>query len=106
MFYILRTAFAAFGDRAVLYVALIVAGFLLAAFAPKLRIPIELVYVPPCVYIVCELFVDVVEMGVLGTSNIIGLCKNIGDECLMLAIGIIVGMIVANMLYSKKHTQN
>ena len=103
--YVLQQAFANFGDRAVVYVLLIVAGFVMALAVPKLRIPTELVFIPPCIYIVCELFVDVIELGVLETSKIVGLARNIGDEFLMLSIGVVVGMIVANKLYAKQQTK-
>ena len=103
--YVLQQAFANFGDRAVLYVLLIVAGFVVTVVAPKLRIPTELMYIPLCIYIVCELFVDVIELGILGTSNIVGLARNIGDEFLMLSIGVVAGMIVANKMFDKEQAQ-
>ena len=100
--YILQQAFANFGERAVIYVLLIAAGFALALFAPKLGIPTDLMYVPPCIYIVCEVFVDVIEAGIMSTSKIVDLARSIGDEFLMLSIGVVAGMILANILF-KKH---
>ena len=104
--YVLQQAFANFGDRAAIYVLLIVAGFAVTVAAPKLRIPTELMYIPPCIYIVCELFVDVIELGILETSKIVGLARNIGDEFLMLSIGVVLGMIVANKLYDKQQAKD
>lgn len=103
--YVLQQAFANFGDRAAIYVLLIVAGFAVTVAAPKLRIPTELMYVPPCIYIVCELFVDVIELGILETSKIVDLARNIGDEFLMLSIGVVAGMIVANKMFEKRQGQ-
>ena len=104
--YVLQQAFANFGDRAAIYVLLIVVGFVMTVAAPKLRIPTELMYIPPCVYFVCELCVDVIELGILETSKIVGLARNIGDEFLMLSIGVVAGMIVANKMFEKQQAKN